>query len=428
MLASRVSYLARASRLVKHSRLLSTIANVKEQKSLVTEVHKKDSMLHVHWNDQSVSRFPYIYLRDICNCPKCLDAKSFQRKLDIVGQIDLNIQAKSVEVTQDGQKVQISWPDNHVSEFDSRWLHQNKLKERGDVVDETKGIARESVTLWDRKQMQDKLPRFIFEDVLRKDEVLYNWLFTLHEFGITLLVDAPTNSDPIAALVLAQRVGYNKATHYGFKFDVHAKFDANNLAYTTEYLPLHCDIPTAKNYPGVQILHCLEQVPTKGGSNQFVDGFKIAQDFKNKEPELYDVLSKTPIPYVDIGADVFGDFHLKNTWPVIELDHNKKIRRFTYNNHVRDYHLTSPPEKVCDIYRGYMLLGQMMRDPENKIDQKLQKGEMVTFNNSRVLHGRSEFTPTRAGNRHLQGTYLDWDLIYARLRSLGQSLGRPFNE
>jgi gamma-butyrobetaine dioxygenase len=100
------------------------------------------------------------------------------------------------------------------------------------------------------------------------------------------------------------------------------------------------------------------------------------------------------------------------------LDHNQKIRRFTYNNHVRDYHLSSPPEKVCDLYRAYMMLGQMMRDPKNKIDYKLKPGEVVTFNNSRVLHGRTEYTPTETGSRHLQGTYLDWDLINARLGNL----------
>ena len=68
-----------------------------------------------------------------------------------------------------------------------------------------------------------------------------------------------------------------------------------------------------------------------------------------------------------------------------------------------------------------------MRDSKNKIDYKMKSGEMVTFNNSRVLHGRSAYTPTETGGRHLQGIYLDWDLIYARLRSLGKSLGLPFD-
>jgi hypothetical protein len=56
----------------------------------------------------------------------------------------------------------------------------------------------------------------------------------------------------------------------------------------------------------------------EGGTNMFVDGFNIAQEFKDKEPDLFHLLSKTYIPYVDIGVDVFGDFHLEKTRPVIE--------------------------------------------------------------------------------------------------------------
>lgn len=86
------------------------------------------------------------------------------------------------------------------------------------------------------------------------------------------------------------------------------------------------------------------------------------------------------------------------------------------------------PERVQDIYRGYVKIGTMMRDEQNAIYYKMVPGEMTTFNNSRVLHGRTAYKPTASGGRHLQGTYLDWDLIYGRLRSLGTSLGRPFEE
>lgn len=70
----------------------------------------------------------------------------------------------------------------------------------------------------------------------------------------------------------------------------------------------------------------------------------------------------------------------------------------------------------------------MMRLPQNRIDYKLKPGEMITFNNSRVLHGRTAYTPTASGGRYLQGAYLDWDLMYGRLRSLGSFLGQPFDE
>jgi gamma-butyrobetaine dioxygenase len=214
-----MNYLVRATRFVKQSRLLCSLTNTRvdrDHKSLVSQVQQKDAenMLHVHWKDKSVSRFPYIYLRDICNCSKCLDATSLQRKLDTVGQIDLDIKAKSVNISQDGEKIRIDWPGDHVSEFDSSWLHEKRLKEKEEKKDTTH-IARESVRLWDREDMQDKIPRFDYEKIIKEDEALYDWLITLDKEGIALLNDAPKNTDPIAILVLARRVGYVKSTHYG---------------------------------------------------------------------------------------------------------------------------------------------------------------------------------------------------------------------
>ena len=45
---------------------------------------------------------------------------------------------------------------------------------------------------------------------------------------------------------------------------------------------------------------------------------------------------------------------------------------------------------------------------------------MVAFDNRRVLHGRREFDPN-SGARHLQGTYLDRDMLASRLRVLART-------
>ena len=42
---------------------------------------------------------------------------------------------------------------------------------------------------------------------------------------------------------------------------------------------------------------------------------------------------------------------------------------------------------------------------------------MFTFNNRRLLHGRTEFDPN-SGHRHLQGYYMDRDEIIGRLKYL----------
>lgn len=44
----------------------------------------------------------------------------------------------------------------------------------------------------------------------------------------------------------------------------------------------------------------------------------------------------------------------------------------------------------------------------------LLTGEILTFDNIRVFHGRS----TYEGDRHLEGGYLDWDYVYSKIRVL----------
>ena len=107
------------------------------------------------------------------------------------------------------------------------------------------------------------------------------------------------------------------------------------------------------------------------------------------------------------------------------MDYEGWLTRFSYNNPVRNYHLTVPPEMVQKVYEALIALGKMCRDPANRVEYRMNPGDMITFNNSRVLHGRSAFTITEKGNRLLEGCYFDWDLVNSRIRVLGHKLNLP---
>lgn len=49
-------------------------------------------------------------------------------------------------------------------------------------------------------------------------------------------------------------------------------------------------------------------------------------------------------------------------------------------------------------------------------------GDVVTFDNSRLLHGRKSFVSNLDRVRHLEGVYLDWDEVMSRLRILRKSI------
>lgn len=75
------------------------------------------------------------------------------------------------------------------------------------------------------------------------------------------------------------------------------------------------------------------------------------------------------------------------------------------------------------FYLAYRKFWKLLRDPQFMIRFSLAPGQMIAFDNLRVLHGRDAFDPN-SGPRHLQGTYLDKDLILSRLRITRRQMSR----
>src|SRR5258706_14419815 len=58
-------------------------------------------------------------------------------------------------------------------------------------------------------------------------------------------------------LEVAGSIGFVRETNYGRLFDVEAKVDPANLAYTALAIAPHTDNPYRDPVPTVQLLHCL---------------------------------------------------------------------------------------------------------------------------------------------------------------------------
>ena len=80
---------------------------------------------------------------------------------------------------------------------------------------------------------------------------------------------------------------------------------------------------------------------------------------------------------------------------------------------------TAPHMAPADMPRAYESLrvfATMARDPRFQLVYPFRPGDLVGFDNRRILHGRDAFES--AGSRHLRGTYADHDDFYSRLRVL----------
>lgn len=76
------------------------------------------------------------------------------------------------------------------------------------------------------------------------------------------------------------------------------------------------------------------------------------------------------------------------------------------------------------MYEAYYSLTKRLKDQKNMFVHKLSPGEIVVFDNDRVLHGRTGYTLTENVGRCLESAYIDWDVARSKLNVLGKKLNK----
>jgi gamma-butyrobetaine dioxygenase len=221
----------------------------------------------------------------------------------------------------------------------------------------------------------------------------------LAERGVCLVSNVPIESGQV--LRFAESVGFVRETNYGRHFEVLAVPDPNNLAYTSLGLPLHTDNPYREPCPTVQLLHCLAAAPT-GGASHFADGFSAAERMRADDPNGLETLATTLLQFRFHDSET----DLRAVRPMIELDVTGAVTAVSVNHRSMEPPNTDSID-TARFYRAYQRFTELLR--EDQIEITLQPGELVAFDNRRVLHGRSGFDLTE--RRHLQGCYIDMDAI-----------------
>ncbi|XP_053305146.1 gamma-butyrobetaine dioxygenase [Spea bombifrons] len=371
-----------------------------------------DRFVCVHWMDGGHSVYPYVWLRDNCQCPECFLNSAKARKLPIEN-LDVNTGVKDVTLMDD-KKICVTWPDEHQSEFDAQWLKERCFSEQSREEMQEELFAQEHHH-WG---CDLQIPTMSYEDVLRSDQSAYEWLCALRKVGIVLLEGAPVKQGEL--VTLGKRIGYMRLTFYGYTWQVQDKIDANNVAYTSRKLSLHTDYPALQYPPGVQFLHCLKQAES-GGESEMVDGFHVCHQLREQNPEAFNILTSTQVDFTDTGVD-YCDFALQSKQQIIELDHNGGLLRINFNNATRDSVFNIPAKKVQPFYSSLKEFVNLLNRPENTFSFKMKPGQVVTFDNWRILHGRKSYESGVEVSRHLEGSYLDWDVVMSRMRSLKRKL------
>ncbi|KAG9013560.1 hypothetical protein FRB90_005915 [Tulasnella sp. 427] len=395
---------------------------------------------------------PYIWLRDSCPCPSCVHPSTRQklhRTSDVPGDIkpkrltwvhSLDKDAKwALEVEWDrplwkhdtastgveGHRQQLGG-EGHRSRYEEKWL---KLWSDEQKVSERNHASILSMVPWLKEDLvreggESKL--FCeWEEIKKGDEALLGALRQLTNYGITIVRGVPITTEGQWELEnVANTFSYVRETFYGPLWDVKSLRSARNVAYTDLDLDLHMDLLYFENPPRYQLLHCLRNRNVTGGQSIFVDAVQAAQTLWKEDREAFDILATTDVPfhYVNDGH------HLTRRHKTIVLSPSQPSSassppEITAINYSPPFQAPLPPSTPPSFYQALQKFAGTLRRPEGRWEYLMKEGDVVVFDNRRVLHARRAFTENGAKgdgecNRWLKGCYVEADAVVDRLRVL----------
>ena len=348
--------------------------------------------LTLQWADGRTSEFAAIWLRD--NQSQQRDAHSGQRLVDIA---DIPAAPKIRAASMHAGIVQVHWESEpHITTFDVGWL-------AAQVNAPFEHVPRQS---WLGGSL-DALHDFAWLSLPQAKEQAADrsrWLTRLLTDGIAFLSDVQATDNAI--LEAMSFVGRVAETNYGLVFDVRSVAQPENLAFSDLGLGLHTDNPYREPVPGFQALHMLIAAPD-GGESLFADGLALAEHLRHSEPEVFERLTRTAVPFRYRAKD--ADLYAER--PLIQLSCDGAVTGVHYNNRSIAPLLLSLEETPA-FYGAYRRFALLLRDPKFQLKFLLRGGDLVVFDNQRVLHGRTPFSSAKQA-RHVRGCYLTRDSVYS---------------
>jgi gamma-butyrobetaine dioxygenase len=368
----------------------------------------------------------------------------------------------SATLLEDGRLVRVIWPDGVRRDLSARWLFDHAKDARDPVsgqrghgalaladahalatevegdrlrarfspsgaerwigLDRLRGEeapAAHPVQLWPTPGPIAAAPPIPFDDYMSDDDALREALSRVVRRGLALLVGA--GEDPDAAERVVARFGFVRETNYGRLFDVRIEPRPGNLASTDRALDLHTDNPYRDPAPTLQLLHAIA-TDDAGGATLFVDGFAHAEALRRASPDAFDRLARTPARFTFAAA---GGERWSCETPVLRLRPDSALESVRLNHRSLDL----PPveaEAVEAWYDAYLAFYRRLHAPEAPFERRLAPGELVIFDNRRILHGRRGLVS--GSPRWLRGCYADVDGLGATLARLDQTIAQETDD
>jgi trimethyllysine dioxygenase len=256
---------------------------------------------------------------------------------------------------------------------------------------------------WTGAQIARRMPRLPHHEFAEGTDGLRTALDTLWRHGIVVLAGVPVDTATTRSTL--ERFGYIRSTIFGDLWEFSSDGGFDDTASTPLEITPHTDGTYSHDAPGLLGLHC-HVYEAQGGENVFVDGHAIAERLSTSSR---DVLSTVEIP----GRYIGDGSHLMAKRPALRYD-GPRLVQVSYNHHDRAPFLLPEP-LMSEVYAALFEFDALANDPALQLDVEMRPGDMVIFDNWRLLHGRRAFV----GERLIAGGYINREDVEATTRLVG---------
>ena len=385
--------------------------NTAAAKTSVTlkSLSSEDRAFKVEWSDGHVSEFHYVWLRYNCACDLCGDLDSGIGTV-MMADIPNDVGPKEAHIDRSGDLCVIWDYDGHESRFNPEWLRNYCYSETARID------RRHRPKLWDCS-FTDQIPIFDHDEVTQNESSLLEVFEHVNDYGFARVSGAPLSLEALSAF--SNLFGHHITTDaLGTFNDIVTKEKKVFFTDVPAAIPLHSDQTYRHTPMGLNFFHCLK-TGGKGGDSLLADSFKIARALRETEPKAFQLLSTVPVQfyrYIDGQAAYFTEAC------AISVDYLGEVVGFRYANRQTTAPLDLPSDLVEPMHDAQRILSKLMRDPHFQIQFLLKPGDILIYDNQRVLHGRTTYDES-LGVRHLRSVEVNREEFHNRLRLLMIKLG-----
>ncbi|KAK2595059.1 hypothetical protein QQS21_007249 [Conoideocrella luteorostrata] len=348
-------------------------------------------------------------LRDSCTCAACKDPSSGQKSFASI-EIPADIGIHHVRATEEGLSITFR---NDIARFTSSnhkttlpWKNIEIALKRRSADDlpplprKHSILRRTGVQYWDSKTLRKHVRKIDYAEFMKPDsESFWDVIIDMCRLGIVYLKNVPRDENSIVNITT--RIANIRETFYGRTFDVRAKPNAENVAYTSGYLGLHQDLCYLSPPPMIQILHCMDN-SCSGGESLFSDGERAGRllwPFVSKSLKVAP-LADHHVPYQ---YDKHGYFyHAKRS----VIDHDENGFAGVYWSPPFQGRYENASVELKDWIEPARIFEGLINHDAAVHSYKMEEGECVLFDNLRTMHGRNAFDAAAGGSRWLRGAYI----------------------